>query len=315
MKKGILLVNLGTPQAATPEAVKEYLGQFLADRRVISWPRIIWLPILHGIILKVRPKKSARLYQKIWRETGSPLMFYTQQQTKLLQARLPDYFVDYAMTYGEPKLSEKLDQLLAAGVEDLTVVPLYPQYSTTTVAPIYDQVNRYFKGKGQLVNLHAIASFYDEPSYIDLLTAQIKAQLAQKKYEMLLFSYHGVPLSVIKKGDPYEKQCQKTTEAVMEKLGKIIPYSHTYQSKFGPAEWLTPATSQTLSALPSQQVKKVLVVTPGFVADCLETLEEIEGENRGYFMAGGGKVFDYLHPFNEDPAFTEVLKKIICKAK
>lgn len=312
MKKGILLVNLGTPQAPTEEAVGRYLKQFLGDRRVISMPRAIWLPILHGIILKTRPKKSAKLYQSIWTDEGSPLFFYTKKQAQLLQELVPDQQVHFAMTYGEPKISRVLDEMLAKGVTDLTVLPLYPQYSNTTVAPIYDQINRYFKVHGKQPNLRAIAHFYDNQSYLNLLADKIKKQWEKNDYDMVLFSYHGVPVSEIKKGDPYEKQCQETTKLLMDRLGEL-PFAHTYQSKFGPGEWLTPATSETLNALPSQQVKKVLVVTPGFVSDCLETLEEIESENSGYFMKAGGEKFDYLHPFNEEAAFAKVLQQIACE--
>ncbi|MHC5374807.1 ferrochelatase [Enterococcus sp. LJL120] len=311
MKKGVLLVNLGTPEVPEAPAVKQYLAQFLSDKRVIDYPRFIWLPILHGIILKVRPEKSAKLYKKIWRPEGSPLAIYTKAQADNLQQLLPDYQVTYAMTYGQPSIAQKIVEL-QKNCSDITILPLYPQYSDTTVAPIYDQLATI--GGLDVDQLNKIKDFHDNPLYISLLAANIQGELSRTDYDLLLFSYHGVPVSVIQKGDPYARQCQKTTEAVME-LVKNIPYQLTYQSKFGPAKWLTPATSETLMALPKKGIKKVLVVTPGFVADCLETLEEIEEENRQYFLANGGELFDYLHPFNESWTFTEVLKELVLAAE
>ncbi|MDT2639934.1 ferrochelatase [Enterococcus dongliensis] len=310
MQKGILLVNLGTPEDPTPEAVKSFLAEFLSDRRVIRWPRGLWLPILHGIVLQIRPKKTARTYQKIWRKEGSPLWIYTKRQTELLQALMLDAIVRYAMTYGDPGIRETINEMKQAGMTDLFVLPLYPQYSETTVAPIYDQVGDIYKNAVEIPHLQMSSSFYDHEGYLQLLADQIKQQLAEKTFDMILFSYHGIPVSIVEQGDPYEEQCKLTTQKVMEKVGEF-PYAHSYQSKFGPGQWLTPMTSATLKALPSQNVKKILVITPGFVADCLETIEEIDEENRAYFMENGGETFEYIHPFNDSPEFTQILRSII----
>lgn len=286
MKKGILLVNLGTPESPTPEAVKSYLAEFLSDRRVINWPRSLWLPILHGIVLQVRPKKSAKAYQKIWQTEGSPLWVYTKKQAELLQAQIPDTIVRFAMTYGKQGIQE------------------------TTVAPIYDQVSRMYQKDAEIPHLKISSSFYDHEGYLDLLAENLKQRLTENAFDMILFSYHGIPVSTVERGDPYETQCQHTTKKVMERIVNV-PYIHTYQSKFGPGQWLTPMTCETLKALPSQNVKNVLVITPGFVADCLETIEEINAENRGYFMENGGTRFEYVQPFNDTLAFTKVLQSII----
>ncbi|MFC4771452.1 ferrochelatase [Enterococcus hermanniensis] len=310
MQRGILLVNLGTPESPTPTAVKSYLAEFLSDRRVITWPRIIWLPILHGIVLNVRPKKSAKLYSKIWQTDGSPLWIYTQKQAELLQEKIPDALVRFAMTYGKQKIDETILEMKAAGMTELFVLPLYPQYSETTVAPICDQIAQLYKHAADIPHLKISRSFYERDEYITLLSSYIKKQMMQQKYDMLLFSYHGVPVSTIERGDPYEEQCQATTKKVMAKVG-TFPYAHTYQSKFGPSQWLTPMTCETLKAFPSQNVKSVLVITPGFVADCLETIEEIDEENRNYFIENGGERFDYIRPFNEDKSFTDVLYSIV----
>ncbi len=310
LKKGILLVNLGTPESPTPEAVKSYLAEFLSDRRVINWPRSLWLPILHGIVLQVRPKKSAKAYQKIWQTEGSPLWVYTKKQAELLQAQMPDRIVRFAMTYGKQGIQETIHEMKSLGMTELFILPLYPQYSETTVAPIYDQVSRMYQKDAEIPHLKISSSFYDHEGYLDLLAENLKQRLTENAFDMILFSYHGIPVSTVERGDPYEAQCQHTTKKVMERIGNV-PYIHTYQSKFGPGQWLTPMTCETLKALPSQNVKNVLVITPGFVADCLETIEEINAENRGYFMENGGTRFEYVQPFNDTLAFTKVLQSII----
>ncbi|EOH98794.1 ferrochelatase [Enterococcus moraviensis ATCC BAA-383] len=309
-KKGIMIVNLGTPDKPETKEVRAYLKRFLGDKRVIDTNRFIWLPILHGIILRTRPKKSAALYQKIWEEAGSPLLIYTKSQAEQLQARFPDQVVRYAMSYSKPLIPEVLQEMHTLGVTDLTVIPLYPQYSTTTTAPIFDEVAKFYLNAEAIPSLHFIQSFYDEPLYIDALANQIKQALSEKKVDKIIFSYHGIPVSYVKKGDPYLEHCQQTTQAVMDRVGDV-PFISTFQSKFGPAEWLTPATDQTLKELPKTGVKNILILTPGFVSDCLETVEEIEKENCGYFIENGGDYFRYIHPFNEDPELIDILEKIV----
>ncbi|WP_461218898.1 ferrochelatase [Lapidilactobacillus salsurivasis] len=309
-KQGILLINLGSPAKPAAPEVKTYLARFLSDPRVIKTPRAIWLPILKGVILQKRPAKSAALYQQIWQTAGSPLVIYGREQQRLLQARFPEACVELAMSYSDPLIPDTLTRLLQHGVTDLTVIPLYPQYSGTTVVSIFDEVMGFFRKSDRIIDLRFVHSFFDQPAYLDYFANRIKASLAQAEYDGLLFSYHGIPVSYVQDGDPYPEECQATTAGIMARVGDF-PYYQTFQSRFGPDEWLTPATDTTLKALPSQGVKKILVVAPGFVADCLETIHEIDIENRAYFLENGGEVFTYLPTFNDDPAFTEVLANIL----
>lgn len=308
-KKGILLVNLGTPESPEPLAVKKFLKLFLSDLRVIKTHPMIWKPILHGMILPNRPKKSAALYNKIWRKEGSPLQIYGQKQQELLQEMLPETLVLLGMSYSHPFIRESIDEMLAVGVDDLTIIPLYPQYSGTTVGSVFDDVMSYFIKNDKIVHLHFIRSFYDHPLYIRYFAEKIKKQLAKESVDALLFSYHGIPVSYVADGDPYPTECTKTTDLIMEQVGNV-PFYQSFQSKFGPSEWLTPATDATLKEFPKKKIKKVLVIAPGFVADCLETIEELEQENRGYFMENGGETFTYLRPFNADKELAEILKTI-----
>lgn len=309
MSKGVVLVNIGTPERPEPKEVRAYLRRFLGDRRVIDLPRVVWFPILYGPILTFRPRKSAALYKKIWTAEGSPLLHYMKKQAAQLQTIMPDAKVYYAMSYSAPFLDEVLQQSQADGITDLTVIPMYPQYSTTTTASIYDAVARYYLKQHDMSTLHFIKDFHADADYIKLVVKQIKTYLDQRQYDKIVLSYHGIPTSYVEKGDPYQRQCEATTRAVQA----LLPDQDillTYQSKFGPNSWLTPATDETLKRLPHDGVRSVLVVTPGFVADCLETIEEIEEENRHYFMEHGGETFDYVHPFNDDPEFTNILKRI-----
>lgn len=310
-QKGILLINLGTPEKAEKKAVKTFLKKFLSDRRVIKLTPIIWQPILQGIILNVRPKKSAKLYEKIADPIqGFPLFHYTQAQQKNLQSLLPDYKIAMGFSYSQPSIERSLSQLLTEGVNDLTIVPMYPQYSGTTVGSVFDQVMRYFIGKDYLVDLHFIRSYPEHPDYIQFFVNKIQEQLQKQAVDAIVFSYHGLPTSYVQAGDTYPEECQQTTQKIMEQLGEI-PYFQTYQSKFGPGQWLTPATDETLKQLPLRGFKNILIVTPGFVVDCLETLEEIDQENRQYFLQAGGQTFTYVPPFNEDIAFAHLIKHLL----
>lgn len=310
-KKGILLANIGTPDRPEPKEVRRYLKAFLGDPRVIDKPRWQWLPILHGIILNTRPKKSAELYRSIWQDEGSPLLIHTKAQTAGLQEIMPEAVVKYGMAYSEPTISQSLKAFEKEGVEEITIVPMYPQYSTSTTASIYDAVFKHYLKTENIPALNFIKDFATHPGYINLLRRQIEAGVATYKPDLLLLSYHGIPVSYVKKGDPYEEQCEATTQAVFADWECGVPYKKVYQSKFGPDPWLTLALDQTLKDLPSQGVKNILVITPGFVADCVETIEEIEVENYGYFMESGGVEFNYIHPFNSDSDFIEVLKEIV----
>lgn len=311
-KQGIMLVNLGTPDKPTAEAVKPYLSRFLSDRRVIKKSPLIWKPVLHGIILNTRPKKSAALYQSVWTENGSPLLYYSQCQQQFLQERLPNVKVELAMSYSQPLIKEILQKLVNERVTDLTVIPLYPQYSGTTVGSVFDDVMRFFIGKDCLPNLKFVRSFYDHPLYIDYYVKKIQQKMAERDYDALLFSYHGIPLSYVNDGDNYPDECRVTTERIMDQVGDVLHFQ-TFQSQFGPEEWLKPATDSVIKSLPNQGVKKLLVVAPGFIVDCLETIEELEVENKGYFMEHGGESFDYVTPFNDDSALADVLVDIYQK--
>ncbi|MDR2977058.1 MAG: ferrochelatase [Streptococcaceae bacterium] len=309
-KQGVLMVNLGTPASTQTKDVRSYLAKFLSDQRVIKNPKIFWLPILHGMILRTRPKKSAELYKSVWSENGSPLLHYALKQQENLQTLMPDVQVEIAMSYSEPSIPQALDKLLSQSITKITVIPMYPQYSGTTVGSVFDEVMKYFAKSDKIVDLHFIHSYCEDPDYISYQVKKIRQALEKEDYDALLFSYHGIPLSYAEAGDKYPEECRKTTELIMQQLGEI-PYYHTYQSKFGPSEWLKPATDETLKSLPSKNIKKIMVISPSFVADCLETLHELEIENKEYFMENGGTKFTYLSPYNDDIEFAELMKKLV----
>ncbi|PQE43677.1 ferrochelatase [Enterococcus faecalis] len=309
-RTGILLVNLGTPKDSSKTEVRKYLKTFLSDRRVIKIHPIIWKPILNGIILNIRPKKSAKLYQKICTENGFPLLEYTEKQMENLKNICPEVEVTIGMSYSEPSIETALDTLLSKEIEELNVIPMYPQYSGTTVGSVFDSVMNYFIKSDRIVDIKFIRSFYNNPQYIGYFSKKINEALNESPIDAIVFSYHGIPMSYVKDGDNYPEECTKTTKLIMDKLGDI-PYYQTYQSKFGPSEWLKPATDDTLKKLPSKGIKNILIVAPGFVVDCLETIEELEHENRNYFLENGGEFYKYVHPFNEDIEFAKLVKDII----
>ncbi|EFU11504.1 ferrochelatase [Enterococcus faecalis TX1341] len=303
-------MNLGTPKDSSKTEVRKYLKTFLSDRRVIKLHPIIWKPILNGIILNIRPKKSAKLYQKICTENGFPLLEYTEKQMENLKNICPEVEVTIGMSYSEPSIETALDTLLSKEIEELNVIPMYPQYSGTTVGSVFDSVMNYFIKSDRIVDIKFIRSFYNNPQYIDYFSKKINEALNESPIDAIVFSYHGIPMSYVKDGDNYPKECTKTTKLIMDKLGDIR-YYQTYQSKFGPSEWLKPATDDTLKKLPSKGIKNILIVAPGFVVDCLETIEELEHENRNYFLENGGEVYKYVHPFNGDIEFAKLVKDII----
>lgn len=303
-------MNLGTPKDSSKTEVRKYLKTFLSDRRVIKIHPIIWKPILNGIILNIRPKKSAKLYQKICTENGFPLLEYTEKQMENLKNICPEVEVTIGMSYSEPSIETALDTLLSKEIEELNVIPMYPQYSGTTVRSVFDSVMNYFIKSDRIVDIKFIRSFYNNPQYIDYFSKKINEALNESPIDAIVFSYHGIPMSYVKDGDNYPKECTKTTKLIMDKLGDIR-YYQTYQSKFGPSEWLKPATDDTLKKLPSKGIRNILIVAPGFVVDCLETIEELEHENRNYFLENGGEVYKYVHPFNGDIEFAKLVKDII----
>ncbi len=279
-------MNLGTPKDSSKTEVRKYLKTFLSDRRVIKIHPIIWKPILNGIILNIRPKKSAKLYQKICTENGFPLLEYTEKQMENLKNICPEVEVTIGMSYSEPSIETALDTLLSKEIEELNVIPMYPQYSGTTVGSVFDSVMNYFIKSDRIVDIKFIRSFYNNPQYIGYFSKKINEALNESPIDAIVFSYHGIPMSYVKDGDNYPEECTKTTKLIMDKLGDI-PYYQTYQSKFGPSEWLKPATDDTLKKLPSKGIKNILIVAPGFVVDCQETIEELEHENRNYFLENG----------------------------
>lgn len=297
---GVLLVNLGTPSAATPRAVRSFLAEFLSDPRVIELPRLLWLPILHGIVLHLRPKRSAAKYASIWMPEGSPLAVYTARQAQLLRAALPGTRVAYAMRYGEPNIAAGMQELAAC--PNLVVLPLYPQYSRSTTESVRDCLPD---------GTRMIENFHDHPAYIDALASLVRRHWDSHGRGTMLMSFHGLPKRSVKRGDPYEKQCRETARLLAVALGlKESEWKLTFQSRFGAAEWLQPYTQPTLLDLARSGVKRVDVICPGFVADCLETLEEISIEARRAFLSAGGREFHLVPCLNELPVWIEALARI-----
>lgn len=320
-KIAVLLLNLGTPDAPTPSALRRYLGQFLADPRVVEVPRLLWRIILHGVILRIRPRRSAKAYQAIWTNEGSPLLLHTaalsqalgRQLNEQLKQSSSEILVSYAMRYGSPAIPTVLAQLLNQGVNKLLVLPLYPQYSGSTTASMFDALADDFKQRRCLPDVRFISRYYNDPAYIQALASSIRQYQAQHGVpDKLVLSYHGIPQSYVDKGDPYYDECYETSHLVAAELGLADDaYITTFQSRFGREPWLQPYTDKTLQSLPSQGVKSIQVICPGFAADCLETLEEIDQENRGYFMAAGGEQFHYIPCLNATKEHTQALTAFV----
>jgi ferrochelatase len=311
---GILLINVGSPSDPTPNAVKRYLAEFLADRRIVDWPRWLWLPILHAIILRVRPHRSARLYQEIWTSAGSPLLRISQSQADALEKKLNaksdlGIFVEPAMRYGEPSIQTVLEKFEACSISRILTIPLYPQYSTTTTASALDALNQALQQLGYNPELRVLDAYYDEPGYVRALYASIQDHWKQDgEPQHLLFSYHGIPLRYAKNGDPYPEQCQQTTEKVVQALGLPADrWAMSYQSKFGPEEWLSPSTEEILRSWGENQCAHVDVLAPGFATDCLETLHEIQIELNEAFEECGGGQLDYIPALNDQEAHIDFL--------
>jgi ferrochelatase len=314
---GVLLTNLGTPDAPTPAAVRRYLAEFLWDRRVVEIPRLLWWPILHGVILRVRPARSARKYQAIWTPDGSPLLVIGQRQAAALAAMLMErgpgpVRVAVGMRYGNPSIASALAALRTANVQRLLVLPLYPQYSAATVGSTFDAVTAELKTWRWLPELRFITHYHDDPGYLDALAAHLRAARADQPGERLLFSFHGQPRRTLLAGDPYYCQCQQTARLVAGRL-ELQPdqWAVAFQSRFGRAEWLQPYTSVLLADWARAGVRSVDVICPGFAADCLETLEEIALENRQVFLDAGGERYRYLPALNDAPAHIAALAGLI----
>ncbi len=313
-KIGVLLVNLGTPEAPEPAAVRRYLAEFLSDRRVVEIPPLLWQPILRGIILRTRPKKSAHAYGQVWSERGSPLAAITIAQAEALRHAFgPDVIVEHAMRYGAPAIAGKLDQLKARGCERILVAPLYPQYCAATTATANDAAFAALAKLRWQPALRTLPPYHDDPRYIAALKQSVATRLAELDFvpDAILASFHGMPERTLHLGDPYHCHCRKTARLLGEALGRELIV--TFQSRFGRAKWLEPATDVTLAALPGRGVKKVALVAPGFAADCLETLEELAIRGRETFLQAGGSDFAYLPCLNDSPVGIEMLRNILAQ--
>ncbi len=299
---GVLLTNLGTPDAPDAPALRQYLGEFLSDPRIVEIPRIIWKLILHGIILRTRPKRSAKLYQSVWTEQGSPLLVISQKQGDKVAARLKGKaVVALGMRYGNPSIASALRELQAAGVRKIVVLPMYPQYAASTVGSTFDAVSRELQHWRWVPELHFVSGYCESNAYTTALANSLKEHLAEHGApQKWVFSYHGTPKFCLEKGDPYYCFCMKTTRLAAEKAG-LNPEDclTTFQSRFGKAEWLKPYTDKTLESLPAQGIKHIAILSPAFSADCLETLEELEVENRDVFNEAGGETYHYIAALND----------------
>ncbi len=313
-KVGVLLANLGTPDAPTTPALRRYLAEFLADPRVIEIPRVIWLLILHGIILRVRPRKSAALYKSVWTSEGSPLLAISKQQQAAIQTELGDgYSVKLGMRYGNPSIASALRELQQEGVRKIIVLPLYPQYAGPTTGSTFDAVATELKNWRWVPELHFINNYCDYPPYVEALANSVREHIEQHGLpQKIIFSYHGMPKRYLTSGDPYFCLCQKTTRLVQEKLGldKNICLT-SFQSRFGREEWLKPYTDETLEQLPKDGIKNIAILSPAFSADCLETLEELAVENRHAFLEAGGEKYAYIAALNDRPDHIRALAALL----
>ena len=307
----MLLTNLGTPDSCAPGDVRRYLREFLSDRRVVGLPRIVWLPLLHGIVLNTRPRKSAKAYAKIWRDDGSPLLVFSRMQQRKLQQRFDEsaVVVELGMRYGNPSIAAALEKLHAAGARKVLALPLYPQYCSATTASTFDALGAAFARRWHLPALRFVDHYHDHPKYIAALARSVRAHNSDG---VLVMSFHGIPEAFADAGDPYPAQCKTTARLLADEL-KLADdeWRLSFQSRFGPARWLQPGTEETLAALAQDGVQSVRVICPGFSADCLETLEEIAIGGRETFLQAGGRHFEYIPCMNDEDAHIDALQEII----
>ena len=326
MTIGVLLAQLGTPDAPTAKALRPYLRQFLSDRRVIDYHPLLWRPILHGIILRLRPRRSAKMYRRIWQAEGSPLLIHSRQQASALQTRLgKDFRIILGMTYGNPSIASAVAALEREGIDRIVVLPMFPQFSSTTTSCIYDAVYRAAAGShGMFAHDHKrftpalrfVAPYFDHPAYIDAMRAHILAELncLTSAPDHFVVSFHGIPARYVRTGDPYRAQCERTADLLAAAMGwRNDKWILSFQSRFGPEEWLHPYTEDVLAELPARGVKRPFVFSPGFTTDCLETLDELGNEGSEQFEAGGGDPDKYhLAPcLNTNPEFIDALAQIV----
>lgn len=311
---GVLLMNLGTPDDPSPRSVKRYLAEFLSDRRVVEIPPIAWQPILRGIILNTRPKKSAHAYQQVWSEQGSPLAAITRAQSDAMQGAFgDDVVIDWAMRYGNPSIASRIDRLREQGCDRILLAPLYPQYCAATTATANDKAFAHLAKLRWQPAIRTLPPYHDDPHYIDALVTTLRQDLAKLAFEpdAIVASFHGMPKRTLERGDPYHCHCQKTARLVSEALGR--PLIVAFQSRFGPAKWLGPATDETLVELARAGKRRVAIFAPGFSADCLETLEELAIRGRESFEAAGGTDFAYLPCLNAEVEGNKMLRNIIAR--
>lgn len=311
-KIGVLLVNLGTPDAPTTSAVKRYLKQFLSDRRVVEIPPIIWQPILRGIILNTRPQKSAKAYAKVWTDKGSPLAFFTAGQADVLQARMGESAdVRYAMRYGNPSVADQLSAMKTAGCNRILIAPMYPQYSGATTGTVLDEAYATLTAMRWHPAIRTLPAYHDDAAYIGSLKTSIEASLAGLDFEpdAIVISFHGMPERTLQLGDPYHCHCQKTARLLSEAMGRELVVS--FQSRFGRAKWLEPATDDTLMRLAREGTKKIAIFAPGFSVDCLETLEELAMQGHEQFEEAGGTHYAYMPCLNDSDVGMDMVERII----
>lgn len=316
-RTGVLVVNLGTPDAPTAAAVRRYLAEFLSDRRVVDYPRLLWLPLLHGVILNIRPARSAEAYKKIWTAAGSPLRVFTEGAAKALAERLGSRaIVDFAMRYGEPSVATRIAALQAQGCDRIVVVPLYPQHSRSTTASVGDAAFGALKPLVWQPAIRMAAAFHDHPAYIEALASHARESLAALGWapERIILSFHGTPKRHLTEGDPYHCHCMKTARLLRETMEWDETFAPiAFQSRFGREEWLGPATDDMIADLAHGGVRRLVVITPGFLADCLETLEEIAMEGRETFIEAGGEQFAALPCLNDSVYMTDLLEAIVAR--
>ena len=317
-KTGVLIINLGTPNSTSWWDIRKYLKEFLSDRRVIEVNPILWQAILNLIILTFRPSKTARAYKKIWRKdtNESPLLYFTRSQAEKLNKKIGSekIIVDFAMRYGNPSISSRLYKLKDEGCENIIILPLYPQYAAATTATVCDEVYRSLMSMRWQPSLQVVPHYESEPKYIEALVESVEKKINEINWkpDLIIASYHGIPKSYFDKGDPYQCYCQKTTRLMKEKFDKV-EIKTTFQSRFGPQEWLTPYTDKTIEDLPKNGIENLLVICPGFASDCVETLEEINIQARETFLENGGKNFDLIPCLNDDASHINLFQHIINK--
>jgi protoporphyrin/coproporphyrin ferrochelatase len=316
---GVLLVNLGTPDGPDPGSVRRYLKQFLSDRRVIEIPPIVWQPILRGIILNTRPQKSAKAYAKIWTDRGSPLADITAQQAEAVVGRFGDkVLVDYAMRYGNPSIEQRVTEMMGKGCDRILIAPMYPQYCAATTATVFDEVARVLGAMRWQPALRFVPPYHDHPEYLGALADDLSAQVQALSFrpEVMLMSFHGMPLQTLEKGDPYFCHCSKTARLLREILAQRpefagVRFETTFQSRFGPARWLEPSTDTTLIEEGKKGTKRLVVAAPGFAADCVETLEELALEGRDEFIEAGGEEYAVLDCLNTSAAGVAMVEGLV----